>query len=157
MLLQLHLHSRPRTWLQWIGRRQLQDDTRIIYVLIIGVSYIRAFTVVKGVPTKSQMGVQESRLVRRNYGIPEINAAGNCYRKYHDYVMVQQDKQCRCSLLLMVITRLFIIFTILIDVYISLSLFYFQLLNWIDFMISLLCASVSHIPVLTLWSHSYGS
>ena len=28
-LLQLHLHSRLNTWLQWIGQRQLQDETRI--------------------------------------------------------------------------------------------------------------------------------
>ena len=29
-LLQLHLHSRLNTWLQWIGKRQLLDETRII-------------------------------------------------------------------------------------------------------------------------------
>ena len=29
-LLQLHLHSRLDTWLQWIGQRQLQDKTRNI-------------------------------------------------------------------------------------------------------------------------------
>ena len=29
-LLQLHLHSRLNTWLQWIGQRQLQDETRNI-------------------------------------------------------------------------------------------------------------------------------
>ena len=27
-LLRLHLHSRLNTWLQWIGQRQLQDETR---------------------------------------------------------------------------------------------------------------------------------
>ena len=26
------LHSRLNTWLQWIGQRQLQDETRNIYV-----------------------------------------------------------------------------------------------------------------------------
>ena len=29
-LLQLHLHSRLNTWLQWTGQRQLQYETRII-------------------------------------------------------------------------------------------------------------------------------
>ena len=29
-LLQLHLHSQLNTWLQWIGERQLQDETRTI-------------------------------------------------------------------------------------------------------------------------------
>ena len=29
-LLQLHLHSRFITWLQWIGQRQLQDEMRVI-------------------------------------------------------------------------------------------------------------------------------
>ena len=28
VLLQLHLHSRLNTWLQWNGQRQLQDETR---------------------------------------------------------------------------------------------------------------------------------
>ena len=32
------------TWLHWIGRRPLQDETRIIWVLEFGVSYIRNFT-----------------------------------------------------------------------------------------------------------------
>ena len=27
---QLHLHSRLNTWLQWIGQKQLQDKTRNI-------------------------------------------------------------------------------------------------------------------------------
>ena len=26
---QRHLHSRLNTWLQWIGQRKLQDETRI--------------------------------------------------------------------------------------------------------------------------------
>ena len=38
-LLQLH-HSRLNTWLQWIGQRQLQDDTRNIEGLGLGVHYI---------------------------------------------------------------------------------------------------------------------
>ena len=42
-LLQLHLHSRLNTWLQWIGQRRLQDEMRII--LGIRASYIRDFTV----------------------------------------------------------------------------------------------------------------
>ena len=44
-LLQLHLHSQFNTWLQWIGQRQLQDETRNIYVLGLGASYIRELTV----------------------------------------------------------------------------------------------------------------
>ena len=45
-LLQLHLRSRLNTWLQWIGRRQLQGDTRNIYILGFGATYTRGFTVV---------------------------------------------------------------------------------------------------------------
>ena len=44
-LLQLHLRFRLNTWLQWIGQRQLQDDTRNIKVLGIGAPYIRDLTV----------------------------------------------------------------------------------------------------------------
>ena len=46
-LRQLHLHSRLNTWLQWIGKRQLQDETRNIKVLGFGVTYIRGLTVMK--------------------------------------------------------------------------------------------------------------
>ena len=38
---QLHLHSQLNTWLQWIGPRQLRDETRNINVLGYGASYIR--------------------------------------------------------------------------------------------------------------------
>ena len=41
----LHLHSQLIIWLQWIGQRQLQDETRNIYVLGLGASYIRELTV----------------------------------------------------------------------------------------------------------------
>ena len=44
-LLQLHLHSQLNTWLQWIRQRQLQDETRNINVLGLGVTYIRELTV----------------------------------------------------------------------------------------------------------------
>ena len=44
-LLQLHLHSQPNTWLQWIGQRQQHDETRNIYVLGLGAFYIRELTV----------------------------------------------------------------------------------------------------------------
>ena len=44
-LLQLHIHSQLNTWLQWIGQRQLQDETRTIYVLELSGSYIRQLTV----------------------------------------------------------------------------------------------------------------
>ena len=45
-LLQLHLHSRLNTWLQWNGQRQLQGKTGNISVLGFGASYIRCFAVV---------------------------------------------------------------------------------------------------------------
>ena len=35
-LRQLHLHSRHNPWFQWIGQRQLQDETRISLVLGLG-------------------------------------------------------------------------------------------------------------------------
>ena len=44
-MLRLHLHSRLNTWFQWIGQRQLQDETRIIYFSGFGASCIRDFTV----------------------------------------------------------------------------------------------------------------
>ena len=44
-LLQLYLHSQINIWLQWIGQRQLQDETRNICVLGLGASYIRELTV----------------------------------------------------------------------------------------------------------------
>ena len=44
-LLQLHLHFWLNTWLQWIGQRKLQDQTRDIWILRFGASYIRDFTV----------------------------------------------------------------------------------------------------------------
>ena len=47
-VLQLHLHSQLNTWLQWIGQRQLQDETRNIHVLGLGASYIRELTVLHG-------------------------------------------------------------------------------------------------------------
>ena len=37
-LLQLHLHSRLNLWFQWIGQRQLQDETRNIISFIGGIS-----------------------------------------------------------------------------------------------------------------------
>ena len=43
--LQLHLHSRLSTWLQWIGQRQLRDETRNIHVLGFGASCIRGLTI----------------------------------------------------------------------------------------------------------------
>ena len=38
--------SNFNTWLQWIGQRQLQDETRKIEVLESGVTYIRGLTVI---------------------------------------------------------------------------------------------------------------
>ena len=45
VLLQLHLHSRLKTWLQWIGQRQLQDQVTNIHVLWFGGAYTRGLTV----------------------------------------------------------------------------------------------------------------
>ena len=39
--LQLHLHCQLNTWLQWVGKRQLQDETRNINGLGLGASNIR--------------------------------------------------------------------------------------------------------------------
>ena len=43
-LLQIHLHSPLNTWLQLIGQRQLQDETRNNEVLGFGAPYIRGLT-----------------------------------------------------------------------------------------------------------------
>ena len=40
-----HLLSRLYTWLQWIGQKQLQDQTRNIYCLGLGATFIRGLTV----------------------------------------------------------------------------------------------------------------
>ena len=40
-LLQLHIRSRLNTWLQWIGQRQRQDETRNIKVWGFGATYNR--------------------------------------------------------------------------------------------------------------------
>ena len=61
-LLQLHLHSPLNTWLQRIERRQLQEDTRNIWVLEFGATYTRCFTVIP------QMIFQE--LVLQFYSLP---------------------------------------------------------------------------------------
>ena len=44
-LLQLHLHSQLNTWRQWIGQRQLQDETRNVYALGMGAAYTRELTI----------------------------------------------------------------------------------------------------------------
>ena len=44
-LLQLHLHSRLNTWVQWFVQRQLQDDMRNIKVWGFGASHIRGLTI----------------------------------------------------------------------------------------------------------------
>ena len=46
-MLQLHLHSWLKTWLEWIAQRQLQDETRDILVSGFGAPYIKDFMVVK--------------------------------------------------------------------------------------------------------------
>ena len=42
---QLYLHSRLNAWLQWIGKIQLQDETRNIWVWGFGATYTRSLTV----------------------------------------------------------------------------------------------------------------
>ena len=42
-LLQLHLHSRLKTGLQWIGQRQLQDETIHVLILGFGAAYTTGF------------------------------------------------------------------------------------------------------------------
>ena len=44
-LLQLHLYSRLNTWLQWIGQKQPDDETRNIKLLELSAPYIRDLTV----------------------------------------------------------------------------------------------------------------
>ena len=44
-LLQQHLNSPRNSWLQYIAQRQLQDETRNVYILQIGATYIRDLTV----------------------------------------------------------------------------------------------------------------
>ena len=53
-LLQLNLNPGLNAWFQWIGQRQLQDETRIVYVLGFGASYIRDFTVRQSSPICGQ-------------------------------------------------------------------------------------------------------
>ena len=45
LITQMYFHSRLDTWFQWIGQRQLQDETRHIYVLWFDASYIRCLAV----------------------------------------------------------------------------------------------------------------
>ena len=45
VLLQLHHHYQLNTWIKWIERRHLQEDTRNIWVLGFGATYTRGFTV----------------------------------------------------------------------------------------------------------------
>ena len=47
----LHLRSRLNTWLQWIGQRQLQDETRNIPILEFDAPYVRDLTVIHSTST----------------------------------------------------------------------------------------------------------
>ena len=69
-LLQLHLYSQLNTWLQWTRQRQKQDETRNIYVLGLGASYIRELTVCQVVFTP--------HAVLPEAGITN-NMSGRCY------------------------------------------------------------------------------
>ena len=60
-LLQLHLHSQLNTWLQWTWQRQLQDETRNIYVLGSGASYIRELTVSLATKILSMLWIMKSQ------------------------------------------------------------------------------------------------
>ena len=44
---------RLNTWFQWIGQRQLQDETRDVYVLGFGVTYIRCLNIFTTVDRKT--------------------------------------------------------------------------------------------------------
>ena len=56
LLLQLHLHSPLNTWLQYIAQRQLQAETKNIWVLGFGAAYIREFTVVCSLRCRATRG-----------------------------------------------------------------------------------------------------
>ena len=55
---QLHLHSQLNTWLQWIGQRKLQNETRSICILGFAAAYIISLTVYAMPPRdSSQPGI----------------------------------------------------------------------------------------------------
>ena len=55
-----NLHSRFNTWLQWVGQRQLPDETRNIQVLGFSVPYIRGLTVYVGKLLSSMVQVRDT-------------------------------------------------------------------------------------------------
>ena len=65
-LLQRHLHSQLNTWLQWIGQRQLQDDTRDVYVWGLTVVLVEHSLTVSKVSTLSILFRPSSLRGRRN-------------------------------------------------------------------------------------------
>ena len=76
------------TWLQWTGRRQLQDDTRNILVLGFGATYTTGFTVnvshgfilYNHNKTHHNTFVRNSTYMKR----PRTNSNFNIKRRYND-------------------------------------------------------------------------
>ena len=44
--IQIYLHSRLNSWLQWNGQWQLEDETKNIYVLRFGAPYVKGLAVI---------------------------------------------------------------------------------------------------------------
>ena len=63
---ELHLHSQLNTWLQWIGQRQLQDETRSIYVWGLGASYIIRDLTVLWICCRARSICSDLELANRN-------------------------------------------------------------------------------------------
>ena len=74
-LLQLHIHSRLNTWLQWIGQRQLQDETGNILVLVFNSTYIRDSTAFLWMIT----GTEITSFRRNFHHWPTIFCLGGCF------------------------------------------------------------------------------
>ena len=55
-LIQLHLYTRLNSKLHWIEQRELQDETRNIYILGFGATYVRD---VKACIVITQVGFQK--------------------------------------------------------------------------------------------------
>ena len=91
-LLHLHLHSRLNTQLQWIGQRQLQNETRNIYVLGFGATCIRDFTVYYFLSNLFDISFIHSRIHSRlwekNLGSLTWNAFFHCNKsKLHSTLL----------------------------------------------------------------------
>ena len=54
-----------KTWLHWIGQRQLQDETRVIQILWFGASYNRDFIVILNDTDKSSTAQPQQNVTKR--------------------------------------------------------------------------------------------